>query len=334
MISILINMYNSEKTISRTLTSFLNQTCKDFEIILVDDCSKDNSFMIAQSFLDKINLKIFKNEVNKGVCQSLSFGVSKATGDYLVVIDSDDTVNPDFIEKLSSNCESFDFIEFGYSVIKNSQIIETHHVKNKEFLVQNDLKQLLNSYYLSNHHFTAFQTISVYKWASLIKREVVLKFIDEYKNLNFKWYEDLVFKYLALANSKKIKCFDYIGTNYYQYSSSFSKINDFSMDNLLSLRIKLREFLHNFSIEYKIDEDNFSTMEFDVSKLYLTRIIRCSSYEYSKKFYKQLMKDELYKKQIKLVNIKGEPFKRKLYFYFLKYKLFFLLFVSFKYFVA
>lgn len=334
MISVIIDMYNSEKTISKTLTSFQNQTNQDFEIILVDDCSTDNSLKIAQTFLNTINLKIFKNEVNKGVSQSLSFAVTKATGDYLTVIDSDDTVNPDFIEVLSTNNNSYDFIEFGYSIVKDSKIVGVHQLKNQEFISKSQIKQLLNNYYLSDNHFTAFQTISVYKWASLIKTEIVLKFIDEYKKLNFKWYEDLVFKYFALANSSKIKTINYIGTNYYQYKYSLSKTNNYSMSNLLELRKKLRDFLHNFSITYDIDENIFSTMEFDVSKLYLTRIIRSQSFKFSKCFYKELKKDQFYKEQIKLVNIKGESIKRKLYYYFLKYKLFLLLFISFKYFVA
>jgi len=333
MITIIMPMYNSSKSIQNTLNSFVNQTSKDFELIIVDDKSSDNSVELANIYKDKINLQIYTKD-HEGLCKAVSYGIKHASGDYIASIDSDDTIDDKYIETMNKIKDGFDFITIGYNVIKDNKKVGEVHLPNKEYTSKEELKELINTFYINNHHFTCFQNFPVYRWSSLIKASIVKSIVEQYSSYNFSWYEDLVFKYLCLVNSSSVKTVDYQGVNYYQTSSSLSKRNNIDFKFLIDLRVKLRAFLREFSLKYNLNEDIFQTMEFDVSKLYLTRIIRSNNYKDSKRFYKQLKKDDLYKNQIKLVTVKGEPIKRKLYFYFLKYKLFLLLFISFKHFVV
>lgn len=89
MISIVMPTYNREKTIKRAIDSILNQTYKDFELIIVDDNSNDNSKNIIKS-IDDDRIIYIKNDFNKGANESRNIGVKIAKGEYVAFQDSDD----------------------------------------------------------------------------------------------------------------------------------------------------------------------------------------------------------------------------------------------------
>ena len=90
-VSIITPCYNCEKYLKETIDSVINQTFKDWEMIIVDDCSTDSSYKIA---LDAAKLDprilVYKNEQNKGACFSRNFATDKAKGKFLAFLDSDD----------------------------------------------------------------------------------------------------------------------------------------------------------------------------------------------------------------------------------------------------
>ncbi len=88
--SVVMTVYNAEKYLKDTIESVLCQTEKDFELIIVNDCSTDSSEEIIKSYLPDKRIKYFKNEKNLKVSQTRNFGVSKATSKYVAFIDSDD----------------------------------------------------------------------------------------------------------------------------------------------------------------------------------------------------------------------------------------------------
>ncbi len=97
--SIIIPLYNREKTISRAIESILNQTFQDFEIIVVDDCSIDYSAEIVHKLkiLDA-RIKYIKNEINQERCISRNKGIQIASGKYICFLDSDDYHLPIHLE--------------------------------------------------------------------------------------------------------------------------------------------------------------------------------------------------------------------------------------------
>lgn len=98
-ISFIVTSYNYSKYITETIDSIKNQTFKDFEIIVVDDASSDNSVSILENIQD---IKLIKHENNKGQLASIITGLREANGDYICIIDSDDTINPDYAANLLS----------------------------------------------------------------------------------------------------------------------------------------------------------------------------------------------------------------------------------------
>lgn len=96
-ISVLMPVYNSEKYVSLAIKSVLNQTYKNFEFVIVDDGSTDNSSKVISSFSDE-RIKYYKKN-HSGLASSLNFGLTKCTGDYIARIDSDDINLPDWLLK-------------------------------------------------------------------------------------------------------------------------------------------------------------------------------------------------------------------------------------------
>ena len=100
LVSVLISVFNAQETISNSLNSILNQTYKNIEILIMDDCSTDNSFDILNSFqLDNNNVKIYKNSQNLGLTKSLNKLVDMCNGDIIVRHDIDDYSVEKRIEK-------------------------------------------------------------------------------------------------------------------------------------------------------------------------------------------------------------------------------------------
>lgn len=116
-VSVVIPMHNSEKFIVECLNSVVNQTYTNLEIIIIDDCSTDDSINLVKSFSDK-RIKLIKLKENKGVSYARNKGVKLSTGKFLCFLDSDDYWSLDKVEKqikfIKSN--NYSFIYSGYMI--------------------------------------------------------------------------------------------------------------------------------------------------------------------------------------------------------------------------
>lgn len=100
-ISIVVAVYNAEKTLKKCVDSLLNQTYNNIEIILVNDCSKDNSLDICNEYSKaNDNVKVISNDRNSGVSNTRNNGIDNSTGEYICFVDSDDYVESNYIEVL------------------------------------------------------------------------------------------------------------------------------------------------------------------------------------------------------------------------------------------
>lgn len=97
-VSVIIPVYNKEKYIYKCIDSVINQSYKNLEIIIIDDCSSDNSLNIICNFMDK-RIKVIKLENNMGVSYSRNIGIKNSSGDYICFLDADDYWNRSKIEK-------------------------------------------------------------------------------------------------------------------------------------------------------------------------------------------------------------------------------------------
>ena len=108
-ISVVMPVYNEEKFLDEAIQSILNQTFKDFEFILINDCSTDNSLKIMESYKDK-RIKLINNKKNKGVSNSTNFGFKIAKGKYIANFGADDISHPRRLEVEFNYLEENPFI--------------------------------------------------------------------------------------------------------------------------------------------------------------------------------------------------------------------------------
>ena len=118
-VSIIIPAYNVEKYIIRCLESVAAQTCQNLEIIIVNDGSTDSTKQLCAGFVKNEPRAKLINQKNQGLSIARNHGIEQATGDYLALIDGDDEIAPDFVEKLATAVikSNSDIAVCGYRII-------------------------------------------------------------------------------------------------------------------------------------------------------------------------------------------------------------------------
>ena len=106
--SIIVPVYNMEKYISKCLDSIFSSTYKNYEVIIVNDGSTDKSDEIIKTYIEKNRNIIYIKEENMGLSTARNNGVSKATGDYIIFVDSDDYIEEKLLENLELNIDNND----------------------------------------------------------------------------------------------------------------------------------------------------------------------------------------------------------------------------------
>lgn len=140
-VSIVIPVYKVEKYIERCLRSVFNQTYANIECIIVNDCTPDNSFIIAkelvESYHGSIDFKFVEHEKNKGLSEARNTGIKMATGHYYFFLDSDDAIPSTSIEKLVETALSNDCPEIVMGVTKgvdaDGNNVEVSSAQTKSF---------------------------------------------------------------------------------------------------------------------------------------------------------------------------------------------------------
>lgn len=100
LISVIIPVYNVEKYVAKALFSICNQSYKNLQIIVVDDCSTDNTYQIAKKIAESDSrILLLKNEKNSKIVKTLNYGLKFATGDFIARMDGDDISSPERLEK-------------------------------------------------------------------------------------------------------------------------------------------------------------------------------------------------------------------------------------------
>ena len=127
LISIVVPVYNAEKTIETCVNSIKNQTYKNLEIILVDDGSKDESFKKCEKLASEDSrIKVFKKE-NGGASSARNFGLNQSKGEFIQFVDSDDTISEDYTESLYVPFQQDDTIDLsvaGFTIVNRDSKIE------------------------------------------------------------------------------------------------------------------------------------------------------------------------------------------------------------------
>lgn len=162
MISIIVPIYNVAKYLKKCLTSIQNQTFTDFEVLMINDGSTDNSQSIASNFTSDQRFKLI-NKRNGGQSSARNIGLDRCIGEYICFIDSDDFVEPSFLENLYTllikedadiaQCgvnritEEGRIVPYSYTGLKDSVYTDIHsYIMSSSFVIWNKIykKELFN----------------------------------------------------------------------------------------------------------------------------------------------------------------------------------------------
>ena len=134
MVSVLLTSYNREKYIRESIESVLSQTYKNYELIIVDDASKDRTKGIIKEYESLSNVIVFYNEYNLGEYRNRNKAASFAKGEYIKYLDSDDVMTPDCLQIMVDKMEKYPNAAVGLI----SFFDEKMHL-NREYLLPNEL---------------------------------------------------------------------------------------------------------------------------------------------------------------------------------------------------
>lgn len=148
-IDIIIPCFNAENYIERCLVALEQQKYKDFSVIVVDDCSSDNTVNVIEKFNDKsdLDIKIFKNEQNSGPAKSRNLGIKMADSEFVAFCDADDWYEEDFLGNLLNILEKYDasIAIGGYQIVNENGKIEKRSISEEEKVLNFEQACMLES---------------------------------------------------------------------------------------------------------------------------------------------------------------------------------------------
>lgn len=185
--SVIVPLYNAESTIKACIESVLNQTYKDFELIIVDDGSTDNGGKLCDEYAKNFdNVKVFHVE-NGGAGNARNLGISLSNGEYLLFLDSDDEWENSLLESVKGYTS--DVITFGYQISYGQKVLTKKIIEeSEEFNVLNAVKILENQ--------GAFNVV----WNKVYKSEILKAISFPQENS----CEDLIYNCRVFKNIKSV----------------------------------------------------------------------------------------------------------------------------------
>lgn len=203
MVSVIVPIYNVEKYLKQCIESILNQTFYDFELILVEDGSPDSCCKICDNYhlLDSRIVVIHKE--NGGLSDARNAGLEIAKGEYIVFVDSDDWIEPQYLEILYNKISEYnaDIVICGYYITDENGNIEKNIVTKKEYIL--DSNQALNE-------LVKDKKIENYAWNKIYKYSL-------FKNIRYpvgKIFEDIYTTYKLFLLASKIGVINFSLYNY------------------------------------------------------------------------------------------------------------------------
>lgn len=289
MISFIIPSYNSANTIKRAIESILNQNVNiRYEIIVVDDGSSDNTEEVLKVYENNEKVKFYKKS-NSGVADTRNYGVSKAAGDYIIFVDSDDYIS----ENLLNDIEPY--------LLQNIELIKWNPI-----FVDENKNEILKPASVAFEKVTGEQGFNILfgrdnlidcLWNYAIKKELIMEFPTG------TYHEDFATMPLIILKAKSFVSIDKREYYYVQSNNSIMRNKDYD-----KTRRKLNDKLNHFdNLIKKSNEMSIQKQTKENFAIYATNSMLAvvkDLDEKEKKYYTSELKRRKISKYIKARNIK------------------------------
>ncbi len=274
-ISVIVPVYKVEEYLPRCLESLLNQTFTDFEVILVDDGSPDNSGKICDEYAAKDTRIRVVHQENSGVSAARNVGLDIGTGEYIAFCDSDDSLEPDYLKALCDVSSDYDIVCSGVQnheadgTVKNGILAYDFEIQNlnQENILSFVEKGLIDCVYAKRYRR---KTLEIYH----------IRF-DE----NLSMGEDGTFNARYICKCNNLRCIPYYHYCYYRYDiqvATLSSFNESFFDKMLItnqyISDSLKERIPNIE-----KTEIWKKRQFNLYYISIWNILRSNEYSVAKK---------------------------------------------------
>ena len=253
--SFIIPVYNAEDVVGRCIESVLQQTFTDFEVILVDDGSTDSSGNVCDKYAANDTRIIVVHKPNEGVSSARNFALNGVRGQYIVFVDSDDYIEPDYLETLEE--KPTDLKILGYKIedetgnIKKIHQYENYYIKdlNKDRLIEIFDEGDLN-----------------YIWGKCFRADIIKEYNIKF-DMNVSLAEDTLFVLEYIKHIKEIKYYPNIVYHYIKYDTQTLTKIDFNSDITINKYEKVNDKIYLTLIDL-VGKDAEMVIENRMGQLY------------------------------------------------------------------
>lgn len=281
-ISIIIPIYNSEKYINKCIDSILNQTYKDYELILINDGSKDNSLNIIKDYEKKYDFIKVYDQKNSGPAVTRTNGIKYANTPYIMFIDSDDYLDEDYIKSYIDNIDGYDVVVGGYKKVDDNKTLFIRRLnKEGEF----------------SKYVVPAPYCHLYRKEFLTKNKIILR--DTLMS------EDILFNLEVFSYNPKIKVIDNISYNYYTNLNSISNTAHKGFNEKI-------DFLDFVNTLFNIKEENNDLHEYFIIRYIIWYLLysgkgvsKIRFYNHYKKYFNWLKENISNYRKNKYIKIRG-----------------------------
>ena len=230
-ITIIVPVYNSEKYISRCIDSILNQSFKDYELLIINDGSKDGSLKIIKDYEKKDKRIKVIDQKNMGVAKTRNKGIKLASGEYIMFIDNDDYIENDYLKTY-------------YDAIKDTDydiVMGGYKRKDED---GNIVQQLAIT---KENEWSKY--IVVAPWAKIYRKNFLIDNKIEY--FSYKIGEDVYFNLIAYSNSKNIKVINNTDYIWFFNKESVSNTSQRGLNDEVDILVLLDKLIKKIDLNNK-----------------------------------------------------------------------------------
>lgn len=327
LVSIIIPAYNAEKSIINTVDSILKQNYLNFEVLIINDGSTDNTEQVSKSINDS-RVKIINKE-NGGLVSAYICGINKSNGKYIMFCDSDDTYKENILSMLVEKMEetNVDFSCYTYDLVTDTNKL-IHHSKNfynEGVIKKENYKELVYPNFIFNCDINNFYyTLLVMRWLKIYKKDLLLKILPDL-NENVSQMEDNIITYLSVLNSESFYVSNISIYNYVSYPESMSKKFDEKIFEKYETSLNHIEYILN-KYHFNTNLKQLDYLKYDVYRVIFRRASKALSYKESKKVLNKIREKtkvlEISFRNIKALKNKIFYFLDKIHFDYMLYLIF------------
>ncbi len=219
--SVIVPAYNAERTISETLRSLLDQTARDFEIVVVDDGSTDKTPEICHRFKENspVPIRVFTQQ-NRRISAARNLGIIKAEGKYVIFLDADDLAENEFVEKLVRAAEKDPEIDI--SCCSYSLLYQDGRTKPRKLPSEPGKQTLPGREALIS---LLEEKLEVWSGSALYRRNILLA-NDVLYDENMTMGQDIDFRWRAFFHARKVSLVPDLLVHYVQHDHSVTRAFD------------------------------------------------------------------------------------------------------------